>query len=126
MLGIPNIFEYVSGGLALLLIGTGVYNKLEVSGLENEVSKMQIELLECKSQAELYKVSLNNQTKAIEALRVDYNTSVIELEEWKIKPPEFRYETIYKYIPKIEYIKGDCNDTKELINSISTINYNNL
>jgi len=124
--GIPNLFEYVSGGLALLLIGSGLYNKVEVSGLENDVAKTQIELLECKSQSRLYKLSLNNQTKMIEALRVDYNVSIMQLEEWRIKPPEFRYETIYKYIPKIEYIKGDCNDTKALINSISTINYNSL
>lgn len=126
MFGIPNIFEYVSGGLALLLVGTGVYNKLEVSGLENEAAMIKTELIECKYRSNAYKLSLNNQTKAIEALRVDYNISLVELEEWRVKPPKFRYKTIYEYIPKIEYIKGDCNDTKELINSISTINYNIL
>jgi len=126
MFGIPNLFEYISGGLALMLVGTGIYNKIEVSGLENDVAKTHIELLECKSQSRLYKLSLDSQTEAIEALRVDYNASVVKLEEWKSKPAGIRYRTIYKHIPKIEYVKGDCNDTKLLIDSISTINYSDL
>ena len=121
-----GIMEYVSAGLALLLVGTGVYNKIEVSGLENDIAKGEVSLAQCKYQTSVYKFALGLQTDKIEALRVDYNASVTKLEEWKSKPPKVRYETIYKYIPKIEYIKGDCNDTKMLINSIGTIDYNDL
>jgi len=126
MFGIPNVFEYLSGGLALLLLGTGIYNKIEVSGLETTVAESQLELSDCKTQARLYKVSLDEQTSLIELTRVDYEQSLLELEEWRTKPATVRYETIYKYIPEIEYVKGDCNDTKILIDSIGNIDYNNL
>ena len=126
MFGIPNVFEYISGGLALLLVGTSVYNKIEVSGLENEKVNIQLELSDCKAQSSLYKMSLDDQTAIIELVRVDYQASLLELEEWRKKPEVVKYETIYKYIPKVEYVKGDCNDTKLLIDSIGNINYNDL
>jgi len=86
MFGISNLFEYVSGGLALLLIGSGIYNKIEVSGLENDIAGAEVSLAQCKYQSSVYKFALESQTDKIEALRVDYNASVIILEQWKDKP----------------------------------------
>ena len=121
-----GLMEYVSGGLALLLVGTGIYNKIEVSGLESDVSDAKLELSKCINQSNLYKMSLDEQTKLIELVRVDYQGSLLELDKWRNKPEKVKYETVYVYIPKIEYKKGDCNDTKLLIDSIGNINYSDL
>jgi hypothetical protein len=65
--------------------------------------------------------ALDKQTLATMAISVDYNNSIVELNKWKAKPAEIKYITIPTLIREIK--SNDCNDTKNAINSIRTIDY---
>ena len=71
--------------------------------------------------------SLNDSVKDIKRELEKLEDKVQELEEWEALPPEIRYNTIYKYMPKEVIVeRGDCNDTKNLIDSIRTIDFSKL
>lgn len=123
MLGIKDY------GLLLLVavvVSMGAYIDFNNRRYEAQLADKDKTILQTKVQATLYKSSLDIQTVKIQAIAVDYNKSIAELDMWKNKPAEVKYEVIYKYIPKLQYVKGECNDTKELIDSINYIDYNLL
>ena len=78
--------------------------------------KLKIAVLE-KDKIELNFV-LDNQNKALESIRVDRDNKLKELEYIKSLPPEIKYQTIYKEIPKILEKSDECEDIKEVLNSL--------
>ena len=128
-----NIMHYVTAGLAVTMLVMFIYFKSTISVLEadrdrlaKDVKSLQIDVINADRNTAVCKLALESQTKDIEILRVDYNNSVAALDNWKSQPAEIRYNTVYKTITKVDYSKGECNETKELINNISNINYADL
>ena len=78
--------------------------------------KLKIATLE-KDKIELNFV-LDNQNKALESIRIDRDNRLKELEYIKSLPPEIKYQTIYKEIPKILEKSDKCEDIKEVLNSL--------
>ena len=78
--------------------------------------KLKISVLE-KDKIEL-KFVLDNQNKALESIRLDRDNRLKELEYIKSLPPEIKYQTIYKEIPKILEKSDKCEDIKEVLNSL--------
>ena len=78
--------------------------------------KLKIAVLE-KDKIELNFV-LDNQNKALESIRIDRDNRLKELEYIKSLPPEIKYQTIYKEIPKILEKSDKCEDIKEVLNSL--------
>ena len=61
---------------------------------------------------------LDNQNKALESIRIDRDNKLKELEYIKSLPPEIKYQTIYKEIPKITEKSDECEDIKEILDSL--------
>jgi len=64
------------------------------------------------------KSALAHQNEAIELQGVDIKTKEDALQELKTKPPDVRYKVIYKEIPTIETKSNECDDIKEMLDSI--------
>ena len=101
-------------GYIILIIGLVIY----FFALNNYISnlKLKIAVLE-KDKIELNFV-LDNQNKALESIRIDRDNRLKELEYIKSLPPEIKYKTIYKEIPKIIEKSDNCEDIKEVLNSL--------
>ena len=85
------------------------------------------QLIETKASESMLKSALATQTAAIDAITVDRDASVEALNKWKALPVEVKYVEVYKYIPlDVNLTRGDCNDTKKLIDSIRSIDLNRL
>ena len=69
---------------------------------------------------------LTEQTEAIKFLNDENLKSANELQSWKNKPPEKRYEIIYRDINISNIKTEDCNEIKANLNSLSTIKYSDL
>ena len=126
--------HYVIAGLSVTMLVMFIYFKSAISVLEadrdrlaEDVKSLQIDVINADRNTAVCKLALSEQTKDIEVLKIDYVKNVAELDKWKSMPPEIRYNTVYKTITKkVDYSKGECNETKELINNISNINYVDL
>lgn len=72
--------------------------------------------------------AVNELSNTVNAMEKESENSKLELALWKDKPPEIKYKTIYKEIPKkVEvYKKGVCEDGLELNRVISEMNYEDL
>ena len=78
--------------------------KLNISNLEKD--KIELEYV------------LDKQNNMILAMEVNLENKLKELEEYKLLPPEVKYKTIYKEIPAITKKSDECEDIKEVLNSL--------
>ena len=78
--------------------------------------KLKIAVLE-KDKIELNFI-LDNQNKALESIKIDRDNRLKELEHIKSLPPEIKYQTIYKEIPKILEKSDKCEDVIDVLNSL--------
>ena len=78
--------------------------------------KLKIAVLE-KDKIEL-NFSLDNQNKALESIKIDRDNRLKELEHIKSLPPEIKYQTIYKEIPKMLEKSDKCEDVIDVLNSL--------
>ena len=104
-----RIILVLLGAIGLILYLFMLYNF--ISNL-----KLKIAVLE-KDKIELNFI-LDNQNKALESIRIDRDNKLKELEYIKSLPPEIKYQTIYKEIPKILEKNDKCEDIKEVLNSL--------
>ena len=123
----PNLFQYLSAalGVAILALGSGYY--IETTSLERDLALSQRDYADCKIERNGFISALEFQSQEITELEVDYNSSIIDLEMWRSKPPDIKYKTVYKYIPQeVNLTRGECNDTKQLIGAIRHIDFSEL
>ena len=99
LLGIIGLILY------LFLLDRYISNlKLKIAVLEKDKIKLNF--------------SLDNQNKALESIRIDRDNKLKELEYIKSLPPEIKYQTIYKEIPKILEKSDKCEDVIDVLNSL--------
>jgi len=116
----------VGGIVVALIVGLYFYVhslKVQISGLRSDLKDSYVELANSKLEATRYKSALDAQSGKIEALKVNKDKADKKLAEWKAKPAEIRYNTIYK-IRKVR--SNDCKQIKATINSIRNIKYSDL
>lgn len=124
---IPNLFQYLSAGLGVALFALGLAYYIETASLERDLALSQRDYADCKTERNGFIAALEFQSQEIMDLAVDYNASMNDLEIWRNKTPEVKYEKIYKYIPQeINLTRGECNDTKQLIDAIRHIDFSEL
>lgn len=117
---------YVIAGIIALLIGAYIYDlKQDINNLELDNANLQNKLIKEQFQGSLYKSSLDKQSLLVEKMRADYDVSVDNLNKWKAKPAEVRYEVIYKTINK-EIKSNECKDVTNSIDTIKSIDYSLL
>lgn len=117
--------EYIFIGLSVivfLFFGVKEYqintlkNELVIRDLEVEKYKTTVAYLEAS--VSVCKSTLTHQNEAIELQSVDVKTKEDALQKLKTKPPDVRYKVIYKDVPKIELKSNECDDIKEILDSI--------
>jgi len=116
----------VGGVVVALLFGLYFYvhsMKVQISGLRNDLKDSYVELVNSKLKATRYKSALDAQSSNTETLKVNKQKVDRKLAEWKAKPAEIRYNTIYK-IRKVK--SNGCKQIKATINNIRHIKYNDL
>lgn len=123
--------KYIAiGAAALLVLGVitalhlKIKNKdLEIAGLNIELVSKEVTITKLESSNREYKVLVGVQNDAVDMLAVDMASANKKLKEWKAKPAEVRYETIYKIS---EVKSNECIDIKGTISHIRGLDYSSL
>jgi len=116
---------YAIGGLMVALIVLKGWTGVVISDLEEEVTQLTTELVVVNNNATRLRNSIAVQNTAIDKLTLDITTRSIELEEWRNKPAEIRYNTIYKEIPAyVDMRKESCENTKAIIDVARNYDFN--
>ena len=121
------VFQYISGVLVVAIIFLSSYGYGKIEGLKEQVVVLQSKLHKAKLLSKQYEIVITRQNMAVKNISADYNRTMKELEEWKTKPPEIRYNTIYKYIPrKVVESEDSCENTKNYLDAVRSIDINKL
>ena len=117
--------EYMLIGLSVIILLMFAAKEYQINALENElvvrdleIEKYKTTIAHIEASVSVWKSTLAHQNEAIELQRVDIKTKEDALQELKTKPPDIRYKVIYKDIPKITIKSNECNDIKEILDSI--------
>ncbi|MFY4767446.1 hypothetical protein ACOTV5_02310 [Aliarcobacter butzleri] len=123
----PSILEKALPGvlifLATVIVCLGVYSRVLYT--DNKDLITTINTLNSKiAVKEVEKVGLENSIKSqnieIEKVSINLDEKMKELEEWKNKPPDIRYQEVIK----IKEIKSnECTDIKTVINSFRSTSF---
>ena len=125
------IFQYVSAGLVMLILGLYAIMNNTISSLRLEVTNVRAELAVALHRNSIKDINLRDMNRSIsvqntkiQSIKVDYEAKILE---YKNRKPDVVYKTIVKTAPVDTNItRGNCEDTKNIINAISTIDFNSL
>ena len=117
--------EYMLIGLSVIILLMFAAKEYQINDLENElvvrdldIEKYKTTIAHIEASVSVCKSALAHQNEAIELQGVDIKTKEAALQELKTKPPDVRYKVIYKEIPTIETKSNECDDIKEMLDSI--------
>lgn len=123
-----QLYKNIIAGVFIAAAIAGLY--FYISGLKSDIKDLKITVLETqnklvneKRQSNLYRTTLEKQSKQIEQLEAHTKLANAKLKKWKAQPPKVRYEVIYK---NREVKSNDCKDIKSTIDSIRSIDYSSL
>lgn len=120
-----NPLIYVSGALLGISLIGNIYMKVQVNGLRDDVVELQRELDLSKVDNVLLNAGIKEQNAKVEAMQINLSKKEKEFEDWKKLTPTVRYKTIYKAIEDTNS-SGECDGLKDIVNSIGSINFNEL
>lgn len=117
--------EYLFLGLSVVVLLMFGAKEYQINALENELLVMNLEIEKHKttiayldSSIDVCKSTLTEQSEAVELGKVDIKAKEDALQKIKQQPPDVRYKVIYKDVPKIELKSNECDDIKEILDSI--------
>jgi uncharacterized coiled-coil protein SlyX len=110
-----DVYGYAIAGLTAIGMGVALnFCYIQNSGLEKEIELLEYKVSSKEQELSKVIIALDNQNKAIEELRIDYNASVRAYEKLKQTKPEV--------IEKILEVKSnDCETVADSINSLDSI-----
>lgn len=118
-----KVFPIIFVFLITIIVSLGVYSRVLYT--DNKDLTTTINTLNSKiAVKEVEKVGLENSIKSqnieIEKVSINLDEKMKELEEWKNKPPDIRYQEVIK----IKEIKSnECTDIKTVINSFRSSSF---
>lgn len=125
----PNqIYAIITASLIALSIFTFQYIKIQkqntiISDLRTEIAYDKLTIEKLQSSNKEFKKTVANQNEAVSKIAIDLDEARRSLDEWKRKPPEVRYEVIYK----IREVKSnECEDIKSVIGGVRSLDFNEL
>lgn len=122
-----GIRDYAIAGLSIAIVVLWGWTSIEIGSLEDEVRILELEATELNMNITSLKGGIDTQNSKIEKMKADREENLAELEIWKSKPAEIRYNTIYKKIPEyIDMRVENCEQTKTIIDAARSINFNEL
>lgn len=109
--------QIAEGIIFVVMLTMTVTCKYESNQIAADNSRLQVRLLSAKANSEVLSNALLE------------NNAIIEAQRLKIKnfKPVTVTEVVTEYIPKyVNVERGDCNDTKNMLDVIRTIDINNI
>ena len=125
------ISQYVSATLVMTILGVYAVMSNTIGTLKTKNSELKTELATALYRNGLKDInirdmnfSITTQNIEIDRLKIDYEAKILEYES---REPDIIYKTIVKRVPVDTNItRGNCEDTKNVIDAISTIDFNSL
>ena len=101
---------------------------IEIEKKTKTIADLEMDKMGLKFERDNFEATIDTVNAKIELLATNEAKAIKDLEEWKSKPAEIKYETIYKTIPKevIKYKEGNCEDGLELNRAIAEMKYEDL
>lgn len=120
-----NPLIYVSGALLGISLIGNIYMKVQVNSLRNDVVELQRDLDLSKVDNVLLNAGIKAQNAKVEAMSIELDAREEAFEAWKKLNPKVRYKTVYTAIQDVNS-SGECDGLKDVVNSIGSINFNEL
>lgn len=128
-------FRTIAGGIIAISILTFIATKYysmnnEIHTLKSENTALMLEISQSKQNVDKLTEAIKVSNAAIENLKITNSKLSEEYNNWKNKPPEVKYkDRIVKEVVTVYKDKNmatDCKAALDLLNKISTLQYNNL
>ena len=114
-----EIKDYAIATMAVMIIGGYFGYESSLDSLESKYDKKNTDYLTCKLNKVTLLASVDKQNIQIKKNSIELSGAIKALEDWKNKPKEIRYITIYEILKDNNITKGDCNEINSAIKSIS-------
>ena len=110
-------------GICIVLIVLSTWLTIGKLKLETKVAELETSLVVCNTNKVGIENALISQNDKIEEMRVDNETTLKKYQELIEKPPEIRYEVVYKKVPTIGVKSDECEEIKKLVDGIRSAGY---
>ena len=117
--------EYMLIGLSVIILLMFAAKEYQINALENElvvrdldIEKYKTTIAHIEASVSVCKSTLAHQSEAIELQSVDIKTKEDALKKLKAQSADVRYKVIYKDVPKITIKSNECDDIKDILDSI--------
>ena len=110
-------------GICVVLIVLSMWLTTAKLQLETKVAQLETSLVVCNTNKLAVENALSSQNEKVEAMRVDNEVALKNYQELVEKPPEIRYEVVYKKVPTIGVKSDECKEIKKLVDDIRNAGY---
>ena len=110
-------------GICVVLIVLSIWLTTTKLQLETKVAQLETSLVVCSTNKLAVENALSSQNEKVEAMRVDNEVALKKYQELVEKPPEIRYEVVYKKVPTIGVKSDECEEIKKLVDDIRNAGY---
>ncbi len=110
-------------GICVVLIVLSVWLTTTKLQLETKIAQLETSLVVCNTNKLAVENALSSQNEKVEAMRVDNEVALKMYKELVEKPPEIRYEVVYKKVPTIGVKSDECEEIKKLVDDIRNAGY---
>lgn len=113
---VSNIYKF----LAIFIVFIISLMMLYINSLRAENKILNTDLILANAKNVTLNASIDYQNQKINKNRVDLEKNLKELEEWKNKPPDIKYQTVIKFK---EVKSNECEDIKNTIDAIRSTSF---
>lgn len=110
-------------GICAVLIVLSMWLTVGKLQLETKVAELETSLVICNTNKVAVENALASQNDKVEAMRADSEAALRKYQELAEKPPEIRYEVVYKKVPTIGGKSDECEEIKKLVDDIRSAGY---
>jgi len=114
--------------VAAAVLTTYIYTlKADIHELTANVQEMTIRASVCATEALTLQATIDSSNARLKVATASVAANNAKLKAWREKPPEVRYNTIYKMIPaKVRSNKDSCENTSKYIDAIRHVKFSEL
>lgn len=110
-------------GICVVLIVLSTWLTIGKLQLETRVAELETSLVVCNTNKVAIENALTSQNDKVESMRADSEAALKKYQELVEKPPEIRYEVVYKKVPTIGVKSDECEEIKKLVDDIRNAGY---
>lgn len=106
-----------------IIISIGIYSRIlynQNQNLISQINSLNSQIKIAKLEQQNLENSILNQNKEIEKNKVNLDEKAKELETWKNKPAEIKYQEVIKYK---EVKSNECSDVKNVVDALRSTSF---